>query len=152
MRQIELNRWKLVLPLIVASILVLITLAISNFVYTPVANYNLTIDNYPPEFHFSNSKSVPEFHVINFTELKADNSFNETSWSIHPAGSDDQIYEISNLVYGKVPHGWVELAPAKPLKLNTMYEIDGSHYFRSPRFGFYEIFSQVNFDTVTKKH
>ncbi len=96
------------------------------------APYSTTIKGYPPQFTFYKQRvfapGVP-FSVFSISERNVRGDFVQKDWAIYPKHMEEAPLPLGVLEYGKVPAGWTEKMPAKPLRANTYYLVNGGDFY-----------------------
>ncbi len=86
-----------------------------------------------PEFCITRSKGCVgegiQLRTIIVSQVDEDGKRLGDVWTIEERSASDQNDRIRSLVYGVAPKGWVEDAPAAPLRVNTYYSVNEQFYF-----------------------
>lgn len=86
-----------------------------------------------------------QLSTISVREVTPSGGVADTAWLLQGSSDVRDDFVVRRLDYGTPLKGWSELVPAKPIKVNVFYSLNGEYYFIRDEANRYRVYSRGEF-------
>lgn len=86
-----------------------------------------------------------QLSIISVREVTPSGGAADIAWLLEGSSDVRDDYVVRRLTYGTPLNGWTELVPAKPIKVNVFYSLNGEYYFIRDEGNRYRVYSREEF-------